>query len=151
MIDIQQAIPHRPPFLLLDKVVSIDDERIVAEYTPRSDDELFERIYAGHYPSAPVTPGVLLCEIIFQAGAVLLSQRIDDSAGGVPVVTKISSARFKRMVKPNDPLQIEASIEDQVSNAFYMKGSIKSGGKLAARVEFACALAPYEAQQGGQS
>ena len=151
MVDIEQAIPHRPPFLLLDSIVSMDDERIVAEYTPRSDDELFERIYSGHYPSAPVTPGVLLCEIVFQAGAVLLSQRIDDAAGGVPVVTKISNARFKHMVKPDDPLEIEASIEDQVSNAFYMKGTIKSGGKLALRVEFACALVPYEAEQGGQS
>ena len=151
MTDIKQAIPHRPPFLLLDNVVSIDDERIVAAFTPRADDELFSRVYAGHYPGSPVTPGVLLCEVIFQAGAVLLSQRIGDAAGGVPVVTRITNARFKHMVKPNDPLQVEASVVETVSNAFYMKGSIKSAGKVAVRVEFTCALVRYEAESGGES
>ena len=150
MTDVESAIPHRPPFLLLDRIVSMDDDRITAEFTPRADDELFSRIYAGHYPGSPVTPGVLLCEIVFQAGAVLLSQRIDDAAAGVPVVTKIGGARFKHMVKPDDPLEVEAAIVDRVSNAFYLKGSIKSRGKLAVRVEFTCALVPYEAAPGGQ-
>ncbi len=144
MVDIEQAIPHRPPFLLLDRVVSIDDERIVAEYTPRADDELFSRVYAGHYPGAPLTPGVLLCEMIFQAGAVLLSQRVDQADGLAPVVTRISNVRFKRMVKPGERLEIEAALQDQVSNAYYLKGAIRCAGETAVRLEFACALVPYE-------
>ena len=143
-MDIQQAIPHRPPFLLLDRIVSMDDDRIVAEVSPRSDDELFSRVYAGHYPGNPITPGVLLCEMVFQAAAVLLSQRIDGDAEGVPVITRIRDARFKQMIKPDDQLEIEASIEEQVSNAFYMKGAIKRDGKVAVRVEFTCALVQKE-------
>ena len=140
MVDIEQAIPHRPPFLLLDRIVSMDDDRIVAEASPRSDDELFSRVYAGHYPGNPITPGVLLCEMVFQAAAVLLSQRIGGDAEGVPVITRIRDARFKQMVKPDDQLEIEATIDEQVSNAFYMKGAIRCGGRAAVRVEFTCAL-----------
>ena len=140
MIDLEQAIPHRPPFLLLDRIVSMDEDHIVAEATPRSDDDLFSRVYAGHYPGSPLMPGVLLCEMVFQAAAVLLSQRLDEGAEGVPVITRIRDARFKQMVKPNDELEIEASLEDQVSNAFYMKGSVKRDGKVAVRVDFTCAL-----------
>ncbi len=144
MVDIEHAIPHRPPFLLLDRIVSMDDDHIVAEVSPRSDDELFSRVYAGHYPGNPITPGVLLCEMVFQAAAVLLSQRIDGNAEGVPVITRIRDARFKQMIEPDDQLEIEASIEEQVSNAFYMKGAIKSDGKVAVRVEFTCALVSKE-------
>ena len=140
MVDIERAIPHRPPFLLLDKIVSIDDTRIVAESVARSDDELFSRVFAGHYPGNPITPGVLLCEMVFQAAAVLLSNRLGDTSGGVPVLVRIRDARFKHMVQPDQKLGIEASLEDQVSNAFYMKGSVKCEGKLAVRVDFSCAL-----------
>ena len=140
MLDIEGAIPHRPPFLLLDRIVSIDEDRIVAESTARSDDELFAGVFRGHYPGKPITPGVLLCEMVFQAAAVLISQRLDDSSEGVPVLVRIRDARFKEMVGPDQKLKIEAALEDQVSNAFYMKGSVKCEGKLAVRVSFSCAL-----------
>ena len=144
MIDIEQAIPHRPPFLLLDRILSMDETRIVAESAPRADDELFSRVFAGHYPGNPITPGVLLCEMVFQAGAVLLSQRLTDPTDGVPVIVRVRDARFKQMVRPGDPLEIEASFVEQISNAFYMKGSVKHNGKVAVRVEFTCALVPKD-------
>lgn len=144
MKDLEQAIPHRSPFLLLDRVISITDEKITAEASPRSDDEFFSRVFSGHYPGNPITPGVLLCEMVFQAGAVLLSRRMKENITGTPVVVKISNARFKRMVRPDDKLEVEVEFVEQLSNAFYMKGSVRCEGKIAVRVEFTCALIPEE-------
>jgi 3-hydroxyacyl-[acyl-carrier-protein] dehydratase len=140
--EIERLIPHREPFVLLDRIVSVDDMRIVAEASPRSEDELFSRVFAGHYPGNPITPGVLLCEMVFQAGAALLSHRLGDDPKGTPVVVKISNTRFKQIIRPDDRLDVEALFVEQLSNAFYMKGSVKCGGKLAVRVEFTCALVP---------
>lgn len=144
MNDIERAIPHREPFLLLDRVVSISDETIRAEASPRSDDELFSRVFAGHYPGNPITPGVLLCEMVFQAGAVLLAHRMKEGSAGTPVVVKIANARFKQMVSPDDRLEVEATFVEQIANAFILKGSIRCAGKVALRLEFTCALLPAE-------
>ncbi len=142
MKDLEQAIPHRSPFLLLDRVASITDEKITAVASPKSDDEFFSRVFAGHYPGNPITPGVLLCEMVFQAGAVLLSHRMKGNITGTPVVVKITNARFKRMVRPDEKLEVEAEFVEQLSNAFYMKGSVRCEGELALRVKFTCALVP---------
>jgi len=142
MIDLNRAIPHRPPFLLLDRIVSINESQIVAESTPRAGDELFSRVFKGHFPGHPITPGVLLCEMVFQAAAALLSHREQSALAGTPVLVRIRDARLKQMIKPDETLHIEASLEDQVSNAFYMKGTVKREGKVVVRVEFTCALIP---------
>ncbi len=141
----EDFIPHRAPFLLLKEIVSIDDESIVASACPDPNDELYARVYAGHYPGNPITPGVLLCEMVFQAGAALLSHRLGPEAQqGTPVLVRIRDARFKHPVQPGDELEIMACMEDQVSNAFYLKGTVMCGGKLIARVAFTCALTPAE-------
>lgn len=150
MIDIQAAIPHRPPFLLLDEVTEITNEKIVARYTVRPDDELFGRIFSGHYPGSPITPGVLLCEMVFQAAGVLVSHRLSGDVGkGAPVLTRIRDAKFKNMVRPGDTVEIEAEFEEQVSNAWYMKGAVKVGGKPAVRVSFSCAMVEVDAASAG--
>jgi 3-hydroxyacyl-[acyl-carrier-protein] dehydratase len=140
LTDIQKAIPHKPPFLLIDRVVSVTQDRIVAEACPKEDDKLFSLVFSGHYPGNPVTPGVLLCEMVFQAGAVLLSHRMDDSPVGTVVLVKISSARFKHMVKPGDHLLVEVEFIDQIAHAFVMKGTVRCNDNMAVRVEFTCAL-----------
>ena len=71
---IEEAIPHRAPFLLLDEIVEREDNRIVCQKTLRGDEFWF----AGHYPEYPLMPGVLLCEAAMQAGAVLLSRLVSD-------------------------------------------------------------------------
>ncbi len=141
--EIAGIIPHRDPILLLDTIVEMSGESLSAEYTIDSSSPLFEQIFQGHYPGNPITPGVILCEIVFQAGAVLMGQRIKEEMNelvGSPVVTRIRDARFKTMVRPGDKLDISVEFEDQVSSAYYLKGSIKVGGKLAVRVAFTCAL-----------
>jgi len=135
-------IPHRPPFLLLDEIVSLDETAIRARVRLRPGDGFWSGVYAGHYPGQPITPGVLLCEIIFQAGAALMSRRLGASGAtqGTPVVTRIRDAKFRRMVRPDELLEVEAVFDEQVSTAFYLHGSIRVGEETAVRVEFSCAL-----------
>lgn len=138
---IKNIIPHREPFLLLDLITELTESKINAEFQVRENDPLFANIYPGHYPGNPITPGVILCEIVFQAGAVLMGSRLSDSdIKGSPVVTRIRDCRFKNMVKPEDKVEIEVEFEDQISTAYYLKGTLKVNGKLAIRVAFTCAL-----------
>jgi 3-hydroxyacyl-[acyl-carrier-protein] dehydratase len=134
---IQRAIPHRDPFLLLDEIVEQDEMRIVCRKTFTGD----EWWYAGHYPGAPITPGVLLCESAMQAGAVLLSARILPTSGKVPVATRANHVQFKRIVRPGETILIEVELTDQLSGAYFLTGRISVEGKLAARLEFACTMA----------
>ncbi|TWT48650.1 3-hydroxyacyl-ACP dehydratase FabZ family protein [Botrimarina hoheduenensis] len=142
---IQAAIPHRDPFLLIDEVVEQSDVRIVCA-KQFSGEEFW---YRGHYPDYPLTPGVLLCEACLQAGAVLLSKITETAqggqgnAGGVPVATRLNNVQFREMVRPGDAITVEVDLVEQVSNAFFMKGRVtnQSSGKLAARCEFACTVA----------
>ena len=92
---IEQAIPHRPPFLLVDEIVEQEGDRIVCRKT-FTDDEYF---FAGHYPDFPIVPGVLLCEAAMQAGAILLSQFVDEDSGAVPVATRMSDVKFRKMIR----------------------------------------------------
>lgn len=131
-----QAIPHRPPFLFVDKILDITNTRIKAIKTISPNEDFFK----GHYPGNPIMPGVLICESIFQAGAILLSKNTGYASGGTPVLTRISGAKFKNMVKPGSVLELEAEIIEKVSNAFFMKGIARSEGKTAVTVEFAVSL-----------
>jgi 3-hydroxyacyl-[acyl-carrier-protein] dehydratase len=138
---ILNRIPHRPPFLWLDRVVEISGESIRAEKVVPMDLDIFQ----GHYPDYPLMPGVLLCEAVFQAGALLIGELMrgegSESKGeeGMPVLTRILGAKFKREVRPGDTLEIAAKLVERLGPAWLMKGSVRVGGKVAVQVEFACA------------
>jgi 3-hydroxyacyl-[acyl-carrier-protein] dehydratase len=132
------AIPHRPPFLLVDDIVECEDKRIVCRKTFR-DDEWF---FAGHYPQFPIVPGVLLCEAAMQAGAILLARHQSPLDRGVPVAARMEDVRFKRMIRPGETVEMEVELTDQVSMAWYLKAKVTCGGELAVRFQFACAMAP---------
>jgi 3-hydroxyacyl-[acyl-carrier-protein] dehydratase len=138
--EIYAAIPHRPPFLLIDEIVERGERRIVCRKTFRPD----EWFFAGHYPHHPLTPGVLLCEAAMQAGAVLLSRYNPPPSEGVPVAARLNDVRFKRVVRPGETIDIEVELTDQVSKAWFLKARILCGGQLAARLEFTCAIAPID-------
>ena len=134
------AIPHRPPFLFVDEIVEVTDKRIVTRtfVDPQAD------FFKGHYPDQPVMPGVLICEAAFQSGALLIAHLIggvDTDAAKVPVVTRISDARFKRIVKPGETLDIEVVVDDELDGCYYMTGRVRVGGKLTTRVAFAAMMA----------
>ena len=135
---IEARIPHRPPFLWLDRVLALEENSVTAEKRIPEDLPLF----AGHYPGHPLMPGVLLCEAVFQAGALLLSERLRAEGGSdtaVPVLTRIFGAKFKREVHPGDVLEIRAELTEKMASAWLMKGSVRVGGKVAVQVEFSCA------------
>ena len=133
--DIEQVIPHRPPFLWLDEVVELTETRIHARKHVSPDLDVFQ----GHYPNYPVLPGVLQCEAAFQAAAVLISNLNTVSAGRIPVVTRLNNTKFRRMVRPGDTLDIEVELTETLSNAFFLTGRIAVAGHTATRLEFVCA------------
>lgn len=135
---IMARIPHRPPFLWLDRVLELTDSAIRAQTTLPKDLEVFK----GHYPDYPIMPGVLLCEAVFQAGALLIAEtlRNKEELKGVPVLTRILGAKFKREVRPGDRISIAASLQERIGPAWFLKGSVQVQGKTAVQVEFACAL-----------
>ena len=144
MIDefILDRIPHRPPFLWLDRVLELSGDTIRAEKVVPPDLELFQ----GHYPEYPLMPGVLLCEAVFQAGALLIGELMrqdplmaERAGASVPVLTRILGAKFKREVHPGDTLEISATLVERIGTAWLLKGKIRVGGKVAVQVEFACA------------
>jgi 3-hydroxyacyl-[acyl-carrier-protein] dehydratase len=141
IINILERIPHRPPFLWLDRVLEISGESIKAEKHIPQDLDIFQ----GHYPDYPLMPGVLLCEAVFQAGALLLSELMRSESAStaqqaaVPVLTRILGAKFKREVRPGDTLDITAHLVERLGPAWLMKGAVRVAGKIAVQVEFACA------------
>ncbi len=129
------AIPHRPPMLLVDRIIEQSEGRIVCEKTFRGDEFFCD----GHYPGNPLIPGVILCETALQSGAILLAQATRDS-GGVPVATRLNDVKFKRIVRPGDTVRIEVQQTERLADAFFLTGKITVGGALAARLDFACTV-----------
>jgi len=135
---ITDRIPHRAPFLWIDRILELAGRSIRAEKLLNADLDLFK----GHYPDYPLMPGVLLCEAVFQAGALLISEMLTgkEQQNGVPVLTRIIGAKFKREVKPGDTIEIRAALKEKLGSAWFLKGSVRVHSKVAVQVEFACAL-----------
>jgi len=136
--DIKKLLPHREPFLFIDSVLRVDETSITAIRQIREDAFYFK----GHYPGNPIMPGVLLLEIIFQAGALLIASLVkDQDVVGTPVVTRVTNVKFKKIVRPNDELSIEAEVLENIGGVSRFKGKIKVDGKLAVSCEFMAKLA----------
>ena len=133
---IHAAIPHRAPMLLVDEIVSQEEDSIVCRKSFSADEFFFQ----GHYPDQPIVPGVILCEATVQSGAILLSSKMKQQSG-VPVLTRMTDVKFKNMVKPGDTIEMSVKIDDIVSSAFYLTGVAKVNGKVAARLSFTCTVA----------
>lgn len=141
MPPVTDFIPHRPPFLFVDEIISESPDGLVARRTWRADEDF----YKGHYPGAPITPGVLLCEAVFQTGALYLSRaaRAEGSAvgeaGGMPLLVKVSDVRFRQPVYPGDTVTIEVKKKDSFGGFTMMSGAIKNGEKRVLTVDFSVA------------
>ena len=137
---IQTLIPHRKPMLLVDEVVEQSENHIVCK-KKFSADEFFLQ---GHFPNFPLVPGIILCECCLQSGAILLS-RFSPNESTIPIATRIDGAKFKRMVRTGETIEIHVSLIDFVSSAYYMTGRVTVDGKLAARLDFACSITKPDA------
>ncbi len=139
MSPVTDLIPHRPPFLFVDEIVSETEDSLTARRTWRADEDF----YRGHYPGAPITPGVLLCEAVFQTGALYMARRAQAAGAkpgeGVPLLAKISDVRFRSPVYPGDAVTIEVKRREEVGGFTMMSGAIKNGDKRVLTVEFAVA------------
>jgi 3-hydroxyacyl-[acyl-carrier-protein] dehydratase len=102
---IEEILPHRPPFLLLDEVLELEPgARVVARKRVREED------CAGHFPGNPIMPGVLMVEALAQAGAVAVLAE-EENRGKLALFAGIDDVRFKRLVRPGDELLLECELE----------------------------------------
>ena len=150
--DIYKAIPHRPPFLWVDSIISFDSKTIVTEKYISPDLDFFK----GHYPDYPIMPGVLLCEAVFQTGALFMAKMLQDSentsetAGKAPVLTRIKGAKFKREVKPGDTIRMHVTLDENIGNAWFFKGKVLVDNKTAVKVDFGCAITETNQMTGSK-
>ena len=137
MSPVTDLIPHRPPFLFVDEILSQSSEALIAQRTWRAE----EAFYQGHYPGAPITPGVLLCESVFQTGALLLASKFTGAGKpeGVPLLAKVEKVRFRSPVYPGATTTIEVRINEVAGGFYLMSGQIKNGSKRVLSVDFAVA------------
>jgi 3-hydroxyacyl-[acyl-carrier-protein] dehydratase len=137
--EILALIPHRPPFLWVDRIVSCTGEAIVTEkFIPEN-----LEVLQGHFPGNPIMPGVLLCEAVFQSAALLMAKILENKNYNdrhLPFLTRINGAKFKKAVKPGDTAQIEVKLLETVASACYFKGILKVAGKVAISIDFACKM-----------
>jgi 3-hydroxyacyl-[acyl-carrier-protein] dehydratase len=125
-----RILPHRYPFLLVDRVLEVDqDKRIVA----LKNVSINEPFFNGHFPGAPVMPGVLTIESMAQTGAILLLlERNADLSKTLVYFMGIDEARFRRPIVPGDQMRIIAEVIRRKSTVWKMKGEVYVGSELAA-------------------
>ena len=128
-ISIEEILPHREPFLLLDEVVEFEPgKRVVARRRVRED----EWYFAGHFPGRPVMPGVLIVEAMAQAGAVAVLVE-EENRGKIAFFAGIDDCRFKRIVSPGETLTLTCEIDAMRGPVGRGKATATVDGKLAAR------------------
>ena len=140
--DIQEILgllPHRYPFLLIDRVVEFKrGKRLVAIKNVTMNEPFFQ----GHFPDYPIMPGVLVIEAMAQAGAIIMMNEIPDREKKLAVFTGIERAKFRRPVVPGDQLRIEVEVLAFKSRLGRMEASAFVEGKLACQATLTCSIVP---------
>ncbi len=154
--DIQEILdflPHRYPFLLIDRIVEFERaKRTVAIKNVTINEPFFQ----GHFPGCPIMPGVLVVEAMAQAGAVLMLHELPDRHSKLAVFTGIDNAKFRRQVVPGDQLRIEVDVLSFRTRAGRMAGKAYIDGKVACEATLTCMIVPRAAEtapagQGGEA
>src|ERR1700744_5098397 len=139
--EILDFLPHRYPFLLIDRIVEFEPaKRLVAIKNVTINEPFFE----GHFPGFPIMPGVLMVEAMAQAGGALLLTEIPDRESKLMVFTGIERARFRRPVVPGDQLRIVVEVLAWRSSAVRMEGKAYVGEKLVCEAVISCAVVPRQ-------
>jgi 3-hydroxyacyl-[acyl-carrier-protein] dehydratase len=138
--DIRGILPHRFQFLLVDRIVELDAERIVGIKNVT----LNEPFFAGHFPDFPVMPGVLIIEAMAQTAGVLVLKTIADRANKLVLLVAVENARFRRPVVPGDCLRMEMKVIKRKASVAKMAGVATVDGLVVAEAEVMCKLADKE-------
>jgi len=137
-IAIQQILPHRYPFLLVDKIIELEPRvRIVGIKQVTANEQFFQ----GHFPGAPVMPGVLQIEALAQVGAILALREFEDRDDKIPFFAGISDAKFRRPVVPGDTLRLEVTALKVGSKVQKMHGVASVDGQITAEAEILSIIA----------
>jgi len=136
---IMEYLPHRYPFLLIDRVVEFErGQRIVAIKNVT----INEPFFLGHFPELPIMPGVLVIEAMAQAGCILLLSEVADRDKKLVVFTGIEGAKFRRQITPGDQLRLEVNVLSFRPRQGRMEGKAYVDGKLACEATLTCAVVP---------
>jgi 3-hydroxyacyl-[acyl-carrier-protein] dehydratase len=134
---IQEILPHRYPFLLVDKIIELVPRQKIIGIKQVTINEYF---FSGHFPSAPVMPGVLQIEALAQVGAILALREFEDRSNKLPFFSGIDRARFRRPVVPGDTLVLEVTAIRIGSKVQKMRGLAKVDGSVTAEAEIMCII-----------
>ena len=138
--EIERLLPHRYPFLLVDRVVEFEKDKRVLAYKNVTCNEPF---FTGHFPGHPVMPGVLVIEALAQAGGLLTQLSRDPGAGDGQTfyLVKVDNAKFSRMVVPGDRLELDVELRRRIRNMAQYVGIARVDGEQVACAEILCAAA----------
>ena len=134
---IQEILPHRYPFLLVDKIVELEPRQRIVGIKQVTINEYF---FQGHFPDAPVMPGVLQIEALAQVGAILALREFEDRHSKIPFFSGIEQARFRRPVVPGDTLMLEVTAIRIGTKVQKMRGEAKVDGQITAEAEIMCII-----------
>jgi len=134
---IQEILPHRYPFLLVDKIIALEPRVRIVGIKQVTINEYF---FQGHFPDAPVMPGVLQIEALAQVGAILALREFEDRENKIPYFSGIENARFRRPVVPGDTLVLEVTAIRIGSKVQKMRGEAKVDGQITAEAEIMCII-----------
>jgi 3-hydroxyacyl-[acyl-carrier-protein] dehydratase len=138
---IQAILPHRYPFLLVDKIIELEPRTRIVGIKQVSVNESF---FQGHFPDAPVMPGVLQIEALAQVGAILALREFSDRENKIPFFSGIERARFRRPVVPGDTLTLEVIALRIGSKVQKMQGIARVDGQVTAEAEIMCIIGDRE-------
>ena len=134
---IQNILPHRPPFLLVDFILEMERLKRIVGIKNVS---IQENYFAGHFPGKPIMPGVLIVEAMAQTGGVLLLQEVPDREKKLLYFVAIDDARFRRPVLPGEQLRIEVTVIAWRGNFCKLEGKASVNGQIAAEATLMCKM-----------
>ena len=140
---IRAILPHRYPFLLVDRIVEMDAEHVVGIKNVTLNEPFFQ----GHFPDFPVMPGVLIVEAMAQAAGVMVLMNMEDRHNKLVLLVAIENARFRRPVVPGDTLRLEMKVIKRKVTVAKMAGVATVDGVVVAEAEVMCKLADKEEKQ----